>query len=98
MQEAAEQLTAEEHRLQSSAAEAGAQQREAADKLRRKRVECERLEQRLLQLKSVRAPYQDELDGLEAELGGLYGMYLDKFRTLEYLEGELEKRQRCVCI
>lgn len=95
MQEAIDQLVNEEEGLEGSLEELAAEQREAAEKLRRKRAECDRVSQRLLQLKAVKAPYQDELDALEEELAGLYGAYLSKFRSLEYLEAEVSKIRRC---
>lgn len=95
MQEAIEQLANEGEGLQSSLEELGSQRKETADKLKRRRAELDRMEQRLLQLKNVKAPYQDELDGLEAELGNMYSLYLDKHRSLEYLQAELDKHWRC---
>lgn len=83
-----------EESLQSGLSDLSGQKHDAGEKLRRKRGECERMELRLMQLKSVRAPYQDELDGLEAELAALYGAYLTKLRSLEYLDGELAKIRR----
>lgn len=95
LQEAIDQLVESEENLQSGLNDLAGQKHDASEKLRRKRGECERMEQRLLQLKHVRAPYQDELDGLEEELSALYGAYLTKFRSLEYLEAALAKIRGC---
>lgn len=95
MQEAIDQLVQGHDSLQNSLEDLENQKRDAADKLRRKKAELERMEQRLMQLKNVRAPYQDELDALELELSGLYGVYMTKFRSLEYLEFQLSKIRRC---
>ena len=95
MQEAIDQITHEEQSLQSSMDDLNGQKLDNLDKLKRKKVEFERMEQRLMQLKNVRAPYQDELDALEEELAGLYGAYMTKFRNLEFLEAELSGIRRC---
>jgi predicted nuclease with TOPRIM domain len=95
VQEAIDQLRNDESSLEDSLEDLHSQKKEIAEKLNRKKTECERMEQRLLQLKSVKAPYQDELDTLEEELSGLYSVYLNKFRSLEYLEAELQKVRRC---
>jgi chromosome segregation ATPase len=94
VQEAIDQLVEEEDSLQHSLEELYSENKENAEKLKRKRAEFERMEQRLMQLKNVKAPYQDELDALEAELSAQYGVYLNKFRSLEYLEAELRKIHR----
>ena len=88
-------MVEEEESLQNNLEDLSRQKTENAEKLARKRAEFERMEQRLMQLKTVKAPYQDELDGLEQELSGLYVVYLNKFRSLEYLEAELAKIHRC---
>lgn len=95
MQEAIDQLVQGQDSLQNSLEDLESQKRDAAEKLRRKKLEFERMEQRLMQLKNVRAPYQDEVDALELELSGLYGVYMTRFRSLEYLEFKLSKIRRC---
>lgn len=49
------------------------------------------MDQRLMQMKNVKAPYQDELDGLLQELQVVNNTYVLKFRSLEYLDEELGK-------
>ena len=98
VQEAIEQLGNESEGLESSLEELYSQKNDSLDKVKRKRAEFERMEQRLMQLKNVKAPYQDELDGLESELGGLYSLYLDKSRSLEYVQAELDKHKKCADI
>ena len=95
LQEAIDQLVEEEDNLQNSLEDLSFQKSDNNEKLMRKRAEFERMEQRLMQLKTVKAPYQDELDTLEAELSGLYTVYVNKHRSLEYLEAELAKIHRC---
>ena len=61
------------------------------DKLRRKQAERARMEQRLLQMKNVKSPYQDELDCLLQDLQIVNNTYVLKFRSLEYLDEELKR-------
>ncbi|KAL3151430.1 hypothetical protein ABBQ38_012438 [Trebouxia sp. C0009 RCD-2024] len=59
-------------------------------KLHKRRAELERAEKRLSNLAVVRPAYLDEYEVLQAELQHLFGVYLERFRNLEYLEGQLE--------
>lgn len=90
-QEAIDQFVEEADELHTKLSELEVEKTENRDKLRRKRAERERMEQRLLQMKNVKAPYQDELDSLQQELQIASNTYVLKFRSLEYLEEELRK-------
>lgn len=96
VQDAVDQLVEEDEQLQSRIDQLDAQKTENEDKLRRKQAERERMEQRLMQMKNVSAPYQDEVDTIFQELQGVSNVYLSKFRTLEYLEEELGKIRKFV--
>lgn len=89
--EAIDQLVEENEQLHSKLSQLEVHKNENGDKLRRKQSERERMEQRLLQMKNVKAPYQDELDSLLQELQILNNTYVLKFRSLEYLDEELGK-------
>ena len=91
VQDAVDQLVEEDEQLQSRIEQLDVQKAENEDKLRRKQAERERMEQRLMQMKHVSAPYQDEVDTVFQELQGVSSVFLAKFRTLEYLEEELGK-------
>ena len=90
-QEAIDHFVEEADELHTKLSELEVEKTENRDKLRRKRAERERMEQRLLQMKNVKAPYQDELDSLQQELQIASNTYVLKFRSLEYLEEELRK-------
>eukprot|EP00892_Ulva_mutabilis_P007569 jgi/Ulvmu1/5184/UM021_0201.1 len=91
IQEAIDQLVEEDAQLHVKMSQIDVQKTENGDKLRRKQTERERIEQRLLQMKNVKSPYQDELDSLLHELQTVNNMYVLKFRSLEYLDEELGK-------
>lgn len=90
-QEAIDQVVEEDNQLQGKLSEMEVQKAENSDKLRRKQAERERMEQRLMQMKNVKSPYQDELDALLQELQIVNNTYVLKFRSLEYLDEELGK-------
>jgi len=58
-------------------------------KIKQKKDELKRSEQRLETLKSVRPAFQDELDDLEEEMKDAYGEYLNIFRNLSYLKSQI---------
>ena len=91
VQDAVDQLVEEDEQLQSRIEQLDVQKAENEDKLRRKQAERERMEQRLMQMKHVSAPYQEEVDTVFQELQRVSSVFLAKFRTLEYLEEELGK-------
>lgn len=95
LQEAVDQLVEEDEQLQARIESLEVQKTENEDKLKRKQAERERMEQRLMQMKSISAPYQDEVDSVFQELQAVNVMYLAKFRTLDYLEEELGKIRKC---
>jgi clusterin-associated protein 1 len=59
-------------------------------RIQKKNADLERNEKRLKSLKTVRPAFMDEYERLEVELGGLYEIYLERFRNLDFLEHELE--------
>jgi chromosome segregation ATPase len=91
VQDAVDQLIEEDEQLQTRIEHLEVQKTENEEKLRRKQAERERMEQRLMQMKNVSAPYQEEVNAVFQELQGLSSVYLVKYRTLEYLEEELGK-------
>jgi predicted nuclease with TOPRIM domain len=96
VQDAVGQLIEEDEQLQSRIEHLEVQKSENEEKLRRKQAERERMEQRLMQMKNVSAPYQEEVNSIFQELQGVSSVYLAKFRTLEYLEEELGKIRKFV--
>ncbi|CAB4061312.1 CLUAP1 [Lepeophtheirus salmonis] len=63
-------------------------------KIEKKSVELERNQKRLITLKKVRPAFMDEYEKLEKELKKLYEEYITKFRSLAYLEQQLEEYDR----
>jgi clusterin-associated protein 1 len=61
------------------------------EKLAKKQSELSIIEKRVKSLQSVRPPFMDELERLQAELEFLYKDYVTKYRNLNYLESELER-------
>merc|ERR1712178_381373 len=59
-------------------------------KIKQKKDELKRSEQRLETLKSVRPAFQDELDDLEEEMKESYTEYLNIYRNLSYLKSQIE--------
>lgn len=64
------------------------------EKIKRRQIELENSDKRLQGLEQVRPQYMDEYERLEEELQRLYGLYVDKFRNLDYLESELDTHTR----
>lgn len=91
IQDAIDGLIEEHEQLQSRIEHLEVQKSENEDKLRRKQTERERMEQRLMQMKTVSAPHQEEVNAIFQQLQVVSSVYLAKFRTLEYLEEELGK-------
>ena len=50
----------------------------------------ERAEKRLKGIENVRPEYQEEYEHLEIELERFYGLYVEKFTNIDYLEYELD--------
>ena len=59
-------------------------------KIKRKSDELERAEKRLKSIQNVRPAFMDEYEQLEKELEKLYGIYVERYRNLDYLEHELD--------
>jgi len=59
-------------------------------KIDKKKLELDRHEKRLASLQTVRPAFMDEYERLEAELASQYASYVQSWRNLSYLEGELE--------
>ncbi len=56
------------------------------EKIRKRQLDLERVEKRMVNLINVKPAYMDEYLRLEKELERLYAIYLEKFRNLDYLE------------
>lgn len=63
-------------------------------KIRKKKHELDRCQNRLAQLNSVRPAFMDEYEKLEDELAKIYESYVARFRNLDYLEHELDVLNR----
>ncbi|XP_076793391.1 clusterin-associated protein 1 isoform X5 [Arvicanthis niloticus] len=63
-------------------------------KIEKRKLELERNRKRLQTLQSVRPAFMDEYEKVEEELQKQYGIYLEKFRNLAYLEQQLEDHHR----
>ena len=61
------------------------------DKIKAKKQELNRAEQRLETLKSVRPAFQDEFDEIELQVKDAYDEYLVQFRNLSYLKSQIEE-------
>lgn len=60
-------------------------------KVKKRTAELERTEKRLKMLQNVRPAFMVEFEALEEELAGLYTVYVEKLRNIDYLESELAK-------
>ena len=65
-------------------------ERDLAEKIRKKSQDLEQSQKRLKSLKNVRPAFMDEYEKLEMELQDHYNVYLERFRNLHYLQKELE--------
>ena len=63
-------------------------------KIEKKKVELERNQKRLSTLKKVRPAFMDEYEKMETELKKVYEEYIIKFRSLTFLEQQLEEFER----
>jgi len=61
------------------------------EKITKKQSDLDRCKKRLKDLENVRPAFMDEFEKLEKELEKYYGVYIEKFRNVEYLEHELER-------
>lgn len=66
-------------------------ERELLDKIRRRKLDLERLEKKLRTTSSVKPSNVEEIYRLERELEKLFAMYLEKMRNLDFLENECDK-------
>ncbi|CAM9363811.1 unnamed protein product, partial [Phaeothamnion confervicola] len=63
-------------------------------KIKKAAAELERSEKRYRSLQTHRPAFADELEKLEAELQRYYEVYMERFRNLDYLEGELDRHHK----
>merc|ERR1711988_1140954 len=61
------------------------------EKIAKKQSDLDRCKKRLSDLENVRPAFMDEFEKLEKELEKYYGVYIEKFRNVEYLEHQLEQ-------
>lgn len=66
-------------------------EKELLDKIRRRKLDLERLEKKLRTNNSVKPSNMDEIDRLEREIEKLFAVYLDKMRNIDFLENECDK-------
>ena len=64
-------------------------ERDLAEKIRKRIQDLEQSQKRLKILKNVRPAFMDEYEKLEMELQDHYNFYLEWFRNLRYLQKEL---------
>ena len=61
------------------------------EKIKKRQLDLERVEKRMVNLINVKPAYMDEYLRLEKELERLYQIYLEKFRNLDYLEHQMDR-------
>jgi clusterin-associated protein 1 len=61
------------------------------EKIKKRQLDLERVEKRMVNLINVKPAYMDEYIRLEKELERLYTIYLEKFRNLDYLEHQMDR-------
>lgn len=59
-------------------------------KIDKKKTELDRHQKRLSSLQTVRPAFMDEFERLERDLSAQYAIYVQSWRNLSYLEGELD--------
>lgn len=64
---------------------------ELIDRIRRKKMEKERMEKKLKTLSNIKPAYVQEMESCEKVLEKLFQVYLDKMRNLDYLEDCFDK-------
>eukprot|EP00485_Elphidium_margaritaceum_P006676 CAMPEP_0202692964 /NCGR_PEP_ID=MMETSP1385-20130828/7206_1 /ASSEMBLY_ACC=CAM_ASM_000861 /TAXON_ID=933848 /ORGANISM="Elphidium margaritaceum" /LENGTH=288 /DNA_ID=CAMNT_0049348577 /DNA_START=366 /DNA_END=1232 /DNA_ORIENTATION=- len=60
-------------------------------KVDHKQQELERLQKRLLSLKTMKPAFVEEYEALEAKNIGVYNLYVEKFKNLSFLQSQLDK-------
>ncbi|XP_028259843.1 clusterin-associated protein 1 homolog [Parambassis ranga] len=63
-------------------------------KIEKKKQELERTRKRMQTLQSVRPAFMDEYEKIEEELQKQYGIYVEMFRNLTFLESQLDEYHR----
>jgi clusterin-associated protein 1 len=63
-------------------------------KMEKKQSELDRSQKRLLTLKKVRPAFMDEFEELQEELALTYKQYVDRFRSLAFLQNQIEEKHR----
>lgn len=61
------------------------------DRIRRKKMEGERLEKKLRTLSNIKPAHIEKMERYEKELERLFQMYLNKMRNLDYLESTFDE-------
>lgn len=61
------------------------------EKIKKRQLDLERVEKRMVNLINVKPAYMDEYLRLEKELERVYQIYLEKFRNLDYLENQMDR-------
>lgn len=64
---------------------------ELIDRIRRKKMEKDRMEKKLKTLSNIKPAYVQEMESCEKVLEKLFQVYLDKMRNLDYLEDCFDK-------
>ncbi|KAI5080909.1 hypothetical protein GOP47_0004092 [Adiantum capillus-veneris] len=77
--------TIEKELIQSQSDEKSSQ-----SSLQKRKLELKRDEERLAMFMNVRPAYMDEYEVLQKELQGLFSLYVERFRNLQWLEAQLE--------
>lgn len=73
--------------------ELSAREQAQQGKLQKRLAEVRRAEERLETLQDVRPVYMDEYEKMEGELQALFGSFLERQRTLTFLESQLERHR-----
>lgn len=64
---------------------------ELQNKISRRKQELERADKRLKGIENVKPEYQEEYERFELELERFYGIFVEKYTNIDYLEHELDE-------
>lgn len=84
-------LRSESERMEGMCKQLEEDEKSLMDKIDKKQADLDRCKKRLSDLENVRPAFMDEFEKLEKELEKYYGVYIEKYRNVEYLEHELER-------